>query len=354
MNYHGYIGLSDENTLQWIFLNDRLIYYPLILKLIKIAFKKKLRLSVNQKSNWQDLRKKNIFILIFLTFSQKTFTFAIKNEKRYAMFYDTQKILNNIRNSVFKCLAEQITNYTAIPYSHGKLTKQKHLRSKRSIFHNDMNKRNKNLTPLMKQKNVMIDSKKNLRRKAISSIVTNHFDECHNKYNNIKSINHYIAKYTKKEKYLLNSIEHQTENIFTKHAKLYEKAFRDKIYNNVDKVQKTVNSVANNSIEFDNNYDKNHDNNSNNCVEISSSLSVWSNWSYYTYNEKECNSSRNINNTFSKNNMHSQELFKYIKQFDFLPRKLCNLLQYRVKLTNIQCLNSPNNMVSRKFQTKND
>jgi DNA mismatch repair ATPase MutL len=348
MNYHGYIGLSDEDTLQWIFLNDRLIYYPLILKLIKVAFKKKLRLSVNQKSNWQDLRKKNMFILIFLTFSQKTFTFAVENEKRYAMFYDTQKILNNIRNSVFKCLAEQITNHTAIPYSHGKLARQiTHLKSKRSAFRNDMNKRNKNLTPLMKQKNFMIDSK---RRKAVSSIVPNHvhFDECHNKHNKIKSINHYIAKYTKKERYLLNSIEHQTENIFTKHTELYEKAFRDKIYNNVNKVQKSfANSIANNCMEFDKNYDKNHYNNSNNSVEISSPLSVWSNWSCYT-NEKECNSSRNINDTFSKNNMHCQELFKYIKQFDFLPRKLCNLLRYRVKLTNIQCLNSPNNTISRK------
>jgi len=347
MNYYGYIGLSDENTLQWIFLNDRLIYYPLILKLIKIAFEKKLRLS---KSNWQDLRKKNMFIIIFLTFSQKTFTFAMKmkreNEKRYIMFYNTQKILNNIRNSVFKCLAEQITNYTAIPYSHGKLVKQIRLKSKRFIFHGDINTRNKNLTSLG-QKNIMIGSK---RRKTVPSIVTNYasFNEWHKKYNNVKSINHYKAKYTEKEKHLLNNIEHQTENIFTKHTKLYEKAFMDKIYNNFDKVQKIcVNSIANNSTEFDKYYDKNHYKNSNNCAEISSPVSVWSNWSYYT-NEKKCNSSKNINNTFSKNNTHSQELFKYVKQFDFLPQKLCNLLQYRVKLTNIQCLNSPNNMISRK------
>ncbi|KAG5336580.1 MLH3 protein, partial [Acromyrmex charruanus] len=53
-NYHGYVGLSDKNAMQWIFLNHRPIYCPLILKLIKIVFEEKLNLFSDQQSNARD------------------------------------------------------------------------------------------------------------------------------------------------------------------------------------------------------------------------------------------------------------------------------------------------------------
>ncbi|XP_018302163.1 DNA mismatch repair protein Mlh3 [Mycetomoellerius zeteki] len=80
-NYHGYVGLSDKNAMQWIFLNHRPIYCPLILKLIKIVFKEKLNLFSDQKSNARDPYDENVFILFFLTFSQKEFMRVTENGK---------------------------------------------------------------------------------------------------------------------------------------------------------------------------------------------------------------------------------------------------------------------------------
>ncbi|KYM85164.1 DNA mismatch repair protein Mlh3 [Atta colombica] len=101
-NYHGYVGLSDKNAMQWIFLNHRPIYCPLILKLIKIVFEEKLNLFSDQKSNARDPYDENVFILFFLTFSQKEFTHITENGK--IMFYDMQKVLNTVKNCAFEYL----------------------------------------------------------------------------------------------------------------------------------------------------------------------------------------------------------------------------------------------------------
>jgi len=114
-NYYGYVGLCDKNAMQWIFLNHKPICCPFILKLIKIVFKERLNLFSDQESNTSDSHDENIFILFFLTFSQKKFTFVNENGKRYIMFYDIQKILNTIKNCAFKCLAE-LTVSTVTPY----------------------------------------------------------------------------------------------------------------------------------------------------------------------------------------------------------------------------------------------
>ncbi|XP_026830130.1 DNA mismatch repair protein Mlh3 [Ooceraea biroi] len=346
MSYHGYIGLSDENTAQWIFLNHKLIYCPLILKLIEASFKRKLRLSINQETNRQDLRNKNIFILIFLTFSPKTFTFVTENEKRYVMFYDMQKILNNIKNSVFKCLTEQIKDRTA-PYScETQLVKQIYLKSERPILHNDINARNKSLTSLMKERKIKEREKVvtiAIKRKKITSasIVNNYFDKQYNKNCNIEA----ISCCAEKGKNMSNSIQHQTRSMSAERTELYEKEVTDNAYNNVDKMQTNfTNSVTNDSIGFHKSYDYNNDNN--NDFVKSSPLSVWSNWTYYT-NKGERNSSGNVNAFSKKNNVQKQKLFECTKQFDFLPRKLYNLLhlRHRAKLTNVQRLNSPTSAI---------
>ncbi|XP_050447023.1 DNA mismatch repair protein Mlh3-like [Cataglyphis hispanica] len=89
-----------------------------------------------------------------------------------------------------------------------------------------------------------------------------------------------------------------------------------------------------------------HDGNDNDFGNMISPLSEWSNWSYHT-NNRECNSAKNISDKFSKKDIRFQRLFNYTDQFHFLPRKLHGLLRHRhVKLTNVKCINSPNNTIS--------
>ncbi|XP_014468583.1 PREDICTED: DNA mismatch repair protein Mlh3-like [Dinoponera quadriceps] len=102
--YHGYIGLSEKNAMQCIFLNHRLISCSFILKLIIDDFKKCLDVSFRSKFN-----DKNIFILFFLTLKKHEFTFTTENGKKLLMFHDMQKILNSIKACAFKCTTEGIT-----------------------------------------------------------------------------------------------------------------------------------------------------------------------------------------------------------------------------------------------------
>lgn len=145
-----------------------------------------------------------------------------------------------------------------------------------------------------------------------------------------------------KKKNMLNSIECQIENIFTRHTESYKEKVLDKVYNNNDKMQqKFANSITNDFTGFDKSCDF-YNNNNNNFVK-NSSLSVWSDWTYT--NKKVCNSSRKVNKANCKNDEYFQKISKYTKQFDFLPKKLYNLLRHRAKLTNVQRLSSPNKTI---------
>ncbi|KYM98135.1 DNA mismatch repair protein Mlh3, partial [Cyphomyrmex costatus] len=181
-NYHGYVGLSDKSAMQWIFLNHRPICCPFIVKLIKIVFKEKLNLFSYQKSDARDSYDENVFILFFLTFSQKEFTCVTENEKECIMFYDTQKILNTIKNCAFQCLAEKAT-ISATPYlCKTQLLKQIYLKTEKSVFVNDINKC-KNVTSSMKSRMLMLE-----RRKITSTIIsTKYFNEKQHRDDNIET-----------------------------------------------------------------------------------------------------------------------------------------------------------------------
>lgn len=337
-NYHGYVGRSDKNAMQWIFLNHRPICCPLILRLIKIAFKERLSLFSDQKSNALDPHDKNTFILFFLTFSQKEFTFVTENGKRCIMFHDMQKILNTIKNCVFKCLAEKAT---VTPHLHKmQLLKRIYLKSENSVFSNDINgyHRRKNVTPsLIRNKVVMIE-----RRKTTSRIVTNYFNKQH-RDNNIGSVKYYMDK----KNNVLSSIDCQITSI--KRTNLGEDNAIKKMPNGDARVQgNSMNiDITDNSVKSDK-ADNCHDGNNNNFTDMISPLSEWSNWTYYT-NNKKCNPTRNVNDMFSENNIRSREFFESDNQFDFLPRKLYGLLHRRhIKLTNVKCFNSPDDTIPCK------
>ncbi|XP_071577185.1 DNA mismatch repair protein MutL [Temnothorax nylanderi] len=306
-NYHGYVGLSDKNAMQWIFLNHRPICCPLILRLIKIAFKERLNLFSDQESNARDPYDKNMFILFFLTFSQKEFTFVTESGERYIMFYDMQKILNTIKNCAFKCLAEEAAVSAVTPYlCKTQLLKQIYLKSERSVFSRNINGR-KNVSSLVIRNKVVMTGFK--RKKISSTIITNSFNKQH-RDDNVES----------RRNNVLNSIHCRIASI-TNLCEVVEK-----VHNDIDKMQGSSMNLTDNSTKSDKTYNY-YDDNNNNSINMISPLSEWSNWTYYTNNKKR-DSARNMNN-----------------QFDFLPRKLYGPQRYNVKLTNVKCFNSPNDTI---------
>lgn len=343
-NYHGYVGLSDKKATQWIFLNHKPIYCPLILRLIKIAFKERLNLSSDQeKLIVRDSYVENMFILFFLTVSQKEFTFVTENGKRYIMFYDMQKILNTIKNCTFKCFAEETTISAVTPYlCKTQLLRRIYLKSEKSIFNNDINGCKNITSSVIKNKIVTIGFK---RRKITSTVITKYLDKQHKRDDNIEIPNYYIDK----KDNILNSIQCQIDVASIKHTNLCENKAIKKRHNGVDKTQGSFMNfdITDNYTKSDEVYNYCDDNN-NTFVNMISPLSEWSNWTYYTNNKKH-EPARDSYNTFSENDIRSRQFFECNNQFDFLPRKLYDLLQYRhVKLTNVKDFNSPNDIIPRK------
>lgn len=327
--YHGYVGLSDKGAMQWIFLNHRPICCPLILRLIKIAFEERLNLSSDRES-----RDRNMFILFFLTFSRKEFTFVTETGRSYITFYDMQKILNAIKTCAFKRLAENATVSAPIPYSCKTQLLRIYLKSEKSVSSN-VNGR-KNVTSSLIENRVTIGFKGG---ETTSAIVTDHVDTQH-RDNNTESIKCYMDK----KNNVLNSTRCQITSM--KHANLCEEKAVKKTHNGDDKVRgSSMNDVARNSIKSDKAYN-NHDNN--NFVDMITPLSEWSNWTYHT-NNKTRDPTRNTNNVISENDIRSRLFYESNNQFDFLPRKLHGLLHRRhVKLTNVKCFDSPNDTVPCK------
>ncbi|XP_011692278.1 PREDICTED: uncharacterized protein LOC105452664 isoform X2 [Wasmannia auropunctata] len=350
-NYHGYVGLSDKNAMQWFFFNHRPIYCPLILNLIKIVFKERLNLSCDQESNTRDLYNENMFILFFLTLSRKEFTLVTESGERYIMFYNMQKILNVIKNCAFKCLADEAV--VSIPYLCKKtqLLKRTYLKIEKSVFNNGINGRYQGTTSENVQgKNVPYSMMRNesamisVKRRKITSTVTS--TNCFNKQP-INDNTEAASRYIDKRNNILNNIRCQVNVASVKRANLYEDKAVKKMRNGVDEMQRSSMNVTDNSSKSDKNHNHRNDDN-NDFTNMISPLSEWSNWTYYTNNEKR-DSAKKMNDTFSENDIRIRQLFERNNQFDFLPRKLYGLLQHRhVKLTNVKCFDSPNDTIPRK------
>jgi len=333
------VGLSDKNAMQWIFLNHRPICCPLILKLIKVAFKEG-RSNLPSESNVRDLYDKDMFILFFLTFSQKEFTFINENGKTYIMFYDTQKILSAIKNCVFKCLAAEARVSSVTPYLRKtQLYKHIYLKSEKSVLNNNINGR----TPSMIRNKVVTIGFK--RRKITSTIISNCFNKQHNRSDNIEATSYYIDKRNS----VLNSIRCRINVASVKRTNLCEDKAVKKMKNSVDKAQANLIdfNITDDSAKSDKAYNCRNDNN-NDFANVISPLSEWSNWTYHTNNVKR-DPARNSYEVFSKNDVRLRQFFERNNQFDFLPRKLHGLLLHRhVKLTNVKCFNSPNDTIPCK------
>lgn len=386
MIYHGYIGLSDKNTMQRIFLNNKPICSSLILKLIKISFKE--TLSLDEEFNIQN---KNIFIVFFLTLPKKEFTYIIEKEKKCVMFYDIHKILSSIKSCIFKRLSKENTVYAGSSYlTKRQPLKKMYLRSKTPVFNNKHNKYFRSLMKkykkLQKSRIAMIGFKRDISRCRID-----YSKKPHNESNNADVISSCIKKDKNNRlpsasrnfqmgiKMDINSMKHTVlrknfstvkssniENLYS--SRKYTHEFNNEksaplettgstclqdskitknIYNHANETGMSCTNSANVSIKSKKilyNY-----RNSNDCLNTISVLSEWSDWTN-CMNDKPNNSMKNIYNILPKNNTGFQQSIKRVNQFDFLPRKLCNLLQYRhAKLTNVKCFDSSTSAISRKW-----
>ncbi|XP_011882576.1 PREDICTED: uncharacterized protein LOC105570181 isoform X2 [Vollenhovia emeryi] len=339
-NYHGYVGLSEKNAVQGIFFNHRPICCPLILKSIKIAFKERLNLFSDQESNAHDSYDDNMFILFFLTLPQKQFTSITENGERCIVFHDMRKILNTIKNCVFKCLAQEATVSAVTPdLCKTQLLKRLHLKrfylkrlylkSEKSVFLNDIDGRKTVKSSVIKNKVVTIGCK---RRKITSTIITNY----RNKQHNIEKIKYYINK----RKNILKSIYCHVAS--TKRTNLCKDKIVNKMHNSVEKMQESSTNLC--TVDKSGKAYNFHDDSDNNVVNVISPLSEWSNWTYYTNNKKRDPVSKR-NDIFAENNMRFRQCFESNNQFDFLPRKLYGLLRRHDKLTNVKCFSSPNDTI---------
>lgn len=322
LNYHGYVGLSDKKAMQCIFLNHRLISCFFILKSIIANFKKNLDLSFYQKMKIQN---ENIFILLFITLTQDEFTLITKNGKKFLMFHDMQKILNSIKACIFKCNAEEITVSANMTYSNdAQLLKQIYLKPNGFIFkRDDTGGCVKNMTSLAKRQKIIITGTK--RKIATSSVVATYSDKQCKEINDIKVGNHQ---------------SNQPDITYAKYKKSQENQITKKLYNEMNKIEThcnhlaTINDLANKTSDY-------HDSKNDDFVNISL-CSEWSDWTYCSNNKER--SVRNVQDAFSENDACYQRLFEYIRQFDFLPKKLYSLLQYhQSKITNIKYVNNNSN-----------
>lgn len=249
------------------------------------------------------------------------------------MFYDMQKVLNAVKNCAFKCLAENATVSAATPYPcKTQLLKRIYLKSERSVFTSDNNGHRRITSSLVKNRIVTIGFKR-----RTTSPVLDHFNIQHR--DDIKNIKYYMDK----KNNLLNSTHAHCRVTSIKHTNLYENKTVKKMHNG-DEGSSMNSDRADNSIKSDK-ADNNHDDN---FVDMTSPLSEWSNWTYYTNNKKR-DPTKNTNDVISEDNIHSRLFFESNNQFDFLPRKLYGLLHRRhIKLTNVKCFNSPNDTIPRK------
>lgn len=304
VNYHGYVGLSDRNETQWIFLNDRSIYCPLISRLIKTAFEERSDLSSNRGSSAQDLHDKNMFVIFFFTLSPREFTFFNEAGRRRVMLYNTQKILSDIKNCTFKCLEGTTICAAAPPDLRETRPSKRMLELKSESTRNEISEFNKNIISLKENKIAL-----ELKRKRIASTIVV------GKRLNKETSNMKIVNFAEEKKIVLNG----RANIDSMKRDNYE-----------DKITKTI---------HDNESRGTYNERDGNAI---SSLSEWSSWSYCA-NNKEYNSAKIVFDKVSKKSTNFQRLFNRTDRFNFLPRKLHGLLRHRhVKLTNVKHSDSPN------------
>lgn len=107
IKYCAYIGLADskDTASQYIFLNNKLVHCPLILKIISTTFINTLKFF--ERQHYEHIPKNEaVFILLFLVCNNYTFT--IENKKRTLIFSNIQDLMECIRSKILHIFTKGI------------------------------------------------------------------------------------------------------------------------------------------------------------------------------------------------------------------------------------------------------
>nr|XP_012149091.1 PREDICTED: uncharacterized protein LOC105663617 [Megachile rotundata] len=311
VKFCAYVGLSDTktNATQHVFLNNKLVHCPLILKVTSATFIDAFSCFAKIHCR-QALSKKTVFVLIFVTCTD--YIFAIEHGKKTLILPSIQELLQNIRKEILNIFTKNVTPlFDNIP---GHVKKHKNL---------PCNYTNKlNTAELLK--NVSIPqlslSQKSRRRLTIYNVkrkVTKL------KISQTRKNNESISKVTS-----INQL--RIDNFITK-----EKLCQD----SGNTVLLTTNKIIDiTPISQDDNVNK----------ELTMlSPYEWSDWSYS--GKKSCNIKKT--QTVSRINHFRNNFMEFYKRFDFLPEKLHKQLRGNIKLTKIDILKELENDSTMKLKS---
>ncbi|XP_017891827.1 DNA mismatch repair protein Mlh3-like [Ceratina calcarata] len=102
IKFHAYIGLTNSTSIQYIFLNNKLVSCPLILQVISAVFTNSLKFIGKEQNLEISLRRRRIFILLFIM-CEAEYVFTIdENQKRILIFRNIQNFLHRIKNKIVR------------------------------------------------------------------------------------------------------------------------------------------------------------------------------------------------------------------------------------------------------------
>lgn len=122
IKYCAYIGLADskDTASQYIFLNNKLVHCPLILKIISTTFINTLKFFKRQQ--YEHIPKKEaVFILLFLVCNNYTFT--VENKKRTLIFSNIQDLMECIRSKILHIFTRGIKPLCEVEFRKGNETR---------------------------------------------------------------------------------------------------------------------------------------------------------------------------------------------------------------------------------------
>lgn len=345
IQYHGYIGLikTEEKALHYIFLNNIPVRCTTIVNTILEYFIQHLKHHMIT----YNVSKEMIFLMFFINCPTTEVVVTTKNDKKIMLLYKIRDVLDSVRQFINNIFLDEFFVKQLYEYIQFHIPKrvQKINNSAESL-------KVHNVLPLCLYE---VDSMEKIRKtkKSIlynTNINHNPFTVFYTKYGIF--LYESIKRRRSGENYIID-IEHLKMGTFIrKKPKLqnisyncnryyYKENITTNISNNfhskenmeyIDCVNpNSINTIANVEQTLSDAKKKEYSIEKTDHVEdYNCSLSEWSDWSYHT--DKVKNDRIEMQNTLSELENKNESIKrneKYYKVFDFLPKKLNNLVQFR-------------------------
>ncbi|XP_076247458.1 uncharacterized protein LOC143187253 [Calliopsis andreniformis] len=128
INFHAYVALTKSYATQYIFLNNKPVYCPVILHMISSTFIALWHFFGKVQSK-QILKPEAVFILLFIRSTQ--YIFSVEKGKRILILTSTQDLLHIIRSEIVNIF---IKNIMPLPNSVAK-----YIRNHKNVMYNRLN-----------------------------------------------------------------------------------------------------------------------------------------------------------------------------------------------------------------------